>query len=47
LVLVAGCDRFLTLMVLSSNIDEISVGAEGFAKRPAVGLVPGSFQATD
>jgi hypothetical protein len=45
--LVPSCDRFLAVMVLSSNIDEVSVGAEGFAKRPAVGLVPGLFEATD
>jgi hypothetical protein len=38
--LVPGCDRFLAVVVLSSNIDEVSVGAEGFAKRSAVGLVP-------
>jgi hypothetical protein len=45
--LVPGCDRFLAAMVLSSNIDEVGVGAEGFAKRPAVGLVPGLFEAPD
>jgi hypothetical protein len=34
-------------VMLAPNIDEVSVGAEAFAKRPTVGLVPGSFEATD
>ena len=38
--LVPGRDRFLAAMVLPSNIDEVGVGGEGLAERPAVGLVP-------
>src|SRR5918997_2508127 len=45
--LVSCCDRFLPAKVISPNSDEVRFGAEGFAKRPTVGLVPGSFEATD
>jgi hypothetical protein len=33
--------------VLASDGDEVGVGGEGFAERPAVGFVPGSFEAPD
>jgi hypothetical protein len=45
--LVPGRDRFLAAMVLPPNIDEVGVGGEGFAERQAIGLIPGSFEATD
>jgi hypothetical protein len=45
--LVPGRDRFSAAKVLASDGDEVCVGGEGFAERPAVGPVPGPFEAAD
>ena len=45
--LVPGRDRFPSAVVLAPDVDEVGVGDEGPAERPAVGLVPGPLQAPD